>query len=94
MGFSRQEYWSGVPLPSPMTNLDSIKKQRHYFGNKVHIIKGLVFPLVMYECESWIIKKAECQRINAFQIMMLKKTLESPLENKEIKPVLSKGDQS
>ena len=47
----------------------------------------------MYECESWIIKKAECQRISALQIMVLKKTLESPLDYKETKPVNPKGDQ-
>ena len=44
-----------------MTNLDSIfKKQRHYFVNKVHLVKAMVFPVVMYGCESWTIKKAEC----------------------------------
>ena len=48
-----------------MTNLDSIlKKQKHYFANKVHLVK--VFPVVTSECESWTIKKAECQRIDAF----------------------------
>ena len=49
-----------------MTNLDSIlKKQRHYFANKVCLVKTIVFPEVMYGCESWTIKKAECQRIDA-----------------------------
>ena len=43
-----------------MTNLDSIKKQRHYSANKVHLVKAMVFPVVMYGCESWTIKKAEC----------------------------------
>ena len=43
-----------------MTNLESIlKKQRHYFANKVHLVKAMVFPVVMYGCESWTIKKAE-----------------------------------
>ena len=42
-----------------MTNLDSILKNRHYFGNKVHLVKAMVFPVVMYGCESWTIKKAE-----------------------------------
>ena len=42
-----------------MTNLDSIKKQRHYFANKVCLVKVLCFPVVLYECESWTIKKAE-----------------------------------
>ena len=40
-----------------------IKKQRHYFTNKVHLFKALVFPVVMYGCESWTIKKAECQKL-------------------------------
>ena len=45
-----------------------IKKQRHYFANKVCLIKAMVFPVVMYGCESWTIKKAECQRIDAFEL--------------------------
>ena len=43
-----------------------IKKQRHYFANKIHLVKAIVFPVVMYGCESWTIKKAECGRIHAF----------------------------
>ena len=54
----------------------------------------LVFPVVMYGCESWTIKKAECQRIAAFELVVLEKTLESPLDCKEIEPVSPKGDQS
>ena len=69
MGFSRQEYWSGVPLPSPMTNLDSILKSRDItLPTKVHLAKAMVFLVVMYECESWSIKKAEHQRIYAFEL--------------------------
>ena len=45
-----------------------IKKQRNYFANKVHLGKAVVFPVVMYGCESWSIKKAECQRIDVFQL--------------------------
>ena len=45
-----------------------LKKQRHYFANKVHLVKALVFPAVMYGCESWTIKKAECKRIDAFAL--------------------------
>ena len=61
MGFSRQEYWSGVPLPSPMTNLDSILKRRDFtLVTKVHLVKAIVFPVVTYGCEIWTIKKAEC----------------------------------
>jgi len=64
MGFSRQEYWSGVPLPSPMTNLDSILKNRDItLSTKVRLFKAMVFPVVMYGCESWTIKKAEHRRM-------------------------------
>ena len=71
-----------------MTNLDSIFKSRDItFPTKVHVVKALIFPIVMYRCESWTIKKAECQRINAFQTVVLGKALEIPLDCKEIKPV-------
>ena len=77
-----------------MTTLDSILKSTDItLRTKICIVRAVVFPVVMYECESWIIKKAECQRINAFQIMVLKKTLVSPLDCKEIKPVNPKGNQ-
>ena len=50
-----------------MTNIDRIlKKQRHYFAKKVRLVKDMVFPVVMYGCESWTIKKAEHHRIDAF----------------------------
>ena len=115
MGFSRQEYWSGVPLPSPMkvkresevaqlcptlsepidcsppgssihgifqarvlewgaitfsvTNLDSILKSRDItLPTKVHLVKAMVFPVVIYGCESWTIKKVEHRRIDAFEL--------------------------
>ena len=75
-----------------MTNLDSILKSRDItLPTKVHIVKIMVSPVVMYGCESWAIKKAEHQRINAFK---LEKTLESPLDSKEIQPVNPKGNQS
>ena len=52
-----------------MTNLDSILKSRDTtLSTKVHLVKAVVFPMVMYECESWTIKKAECQRIDAFEL--------------------------
>ena len=52
-----------------MTNLDSILKSRDItFQTKVCLVKTMVFPIVMYECESWTIKKAECQRIDAFEL--------------------------
>ena len=77
-----------------MTNLDSVLKSRDItLPTKVHIVKDMVFPVVMYRCENWTIKKAECQRIDAFKILILDKTLESPLDSKEIKPVNSEGNQ-
>ena len=61
-------------------------------ATKVHLVKAMVFPVVMHGCESWIIKKAEHQRIDAFELV-LEKTLGSPLDCKEIQPVHLKGDQ-
>ena len=55
-------------------------------------MKAMVFPVVMYRCESWTIRKTECQRIDAFELL-LEKTLESPLDCKEIKLVHPKGNQ-
>ena len=109
-----------------MTNLDSIFKSRDItLPTKVRLVKAMVFPVVMYGCESWTMKKAERRRIDAFELwcwrrllrvpwparrsnqsilkeispgcsleeLMLKKTLESPLDCKEIQPVHSEGDQ-
>ena len=76
-----------------MTNLDSILKSRDItLPTKVHLVMAMVFPVVMYGCESWTIKKAEHQRIDAFEL--LDKTLESPLDCKEIQPVHPRGDQA
>ena len=76
-----------------MTNLDSIFKSRDItLPSKVHLVKAMVFPVVMYGCESWTGKKAERRRIDAFELW-LEKTLESPLDCKEIQPVHSEGDQ-
>ena len=69
-----------------------IEKQRHHLLTKVYIVKGMVFALVMYRCERWIIKKAECWRIDVFELR-LEKTLKSLLNSKEIKPVNPKGNQ-
>ena len=78
-----------------MTKLDSIFKSRDItLPTKVCLVKALVFPVVMYGCESWTVKKAECQRIDAFELWFLEKTLESSLDCKEIQPVHSKGDHS
>ena len=77
-----------------MTNLDSILKSRYItLPTKVHRVKAMVFPVVMYGCESWTIKKAEHRRIDAFELWCWEKTLESPLDCKEIQPVHPKGDQ-
>ena len=76
-----------------MTKLDSILKSRDItLLTKVHLAKAMVFPVVMYGCESWTIKKSECQRIDAFELWCW--TLESPLDCKEIQPVHPKGNQS
>ena len=76
-----------------MTNLDSILKSRDItFPTKVHLVKAMVFPVVMYGCESWTIKKAECQRIDAFGLWWWRKFL-SPLDSKEFKLVNPKGNQ-
>ena len=76
-----------------MTNLDSILKSRDItLLTKVRLVKAMVFPVVMYGCESWTVKKAECRRIDAFELW-LEKTLESLLDCKEIHPVHSEGDQ-
>ena len=63
---------------------------------KVWLVKATVFPVVLYECDNWTIKKAERQRIDAFELrVVLEKTLEeTPLDCKEIKPVNPKGNQS
>ena len=77
-----------------MTNLDSIFKSRDItLPTKVYLVKAIVFPVVMYGCESWTVKKAEHQRIDVFWTVVLEKTLENPLDCKEIQPVHSKGDE-
>ena len=77
-----------------MTNLDSILKSRDItLPTKVRLIKAMVFPVVMYGCKSWTIKKAEHRRIDAFEVWCWR-TLESPLDCKEIQPVHPKGYQS
>ena len=64
-----------------MTNLDSVLKCKDItLPTKVCIVKAMVFPAVMYGCERWIIKKAECSGIDAFKTVVLEKTLESPLD--------------
>ena len=77
-----------------MTNLDSILQSKDItLPTKVHLVKAMVFPEVMYGCESWTIKKAERRRIDSSTVV-LEKTLESPLDCNEVQPVHPKGDQS
>ena len=78
--------------PCYMTNLDSILKNKGItLPTEVHVVKAMVFPGVMYGCESWIIKKTEPWRADAFELVY--KTLESPLDSSEIKPVNPKRNQ-
>ena len=78
-----------------MTNLDSILKSRDItLLTKIHIVKAMVFPVVMCRCESWTIKKAWVLKNWCFQIVVLEKTFESTLDCKEFKPVNPKGNQS
>ena len=77
-----------------MSNLDSILKSRDItLSTKVRLVKSMVFPVVMHGCDSGL-KKAEHRRIDAFELWCwMEKTLESPLDCKEIQPVHSEGDQ-
>ena len=78
-----------------MTNLDSIFKSRDStLPTKVRLVKAMVFPVVMYGCESWTVKKAERRRIDAFELWCWRRLLIFPLDCKEIQPVHPKGDQS
>ena len=77
-----------------MTNLDSVLRSRDItLPAKSHIVEAMVFPVVMYGRENWTIKKAECWRIDALELLVLEKTFESPLDSKEIKLVNPKGNQ-
>ena len=80
-----------------MTNLNSILKSRDItLSTKVHLVKVMVFPVVMFGRVSWTVKKAECQGIDAFELWCWRRLLRVPwIENcKEIQPVHPKGDQS
>ena len=77
-----------------MTNLDSILQRRDItLPTMVCLVKAMVFPVVMYRCESWTIKKAEQQRIDAFELWCWRR-LERLLDCKELQPVNPKGNQS
>ena len=76
-------------------NVDSILKGTDItLPTKVRLVKPMVFPVVMYGCERWTIKKAEHQRIDAFELWRWRRLFESPLDHKEIKPVCPKGNLS
>ena len=78
-----------------MTNLDSIFKSRDFtLPKNVCLDKAMVFPVVMYGCESWTVKKDEQQRIDAFELWCWRRLFESLWDCKEIQPVHPKGDQS
>ena len=78
-----------------MTNLDSILKSRDItLPTKVHLIKALVFPLVMYGCESWTLKKAKCRKIDAFELWCWRRLLRVPwtaVSNQAILKEISPG---
>ena len=77
-----------------MTSLDSALKSRDItLPTKVRLVKAMVFPVVMYGCEGWTVKKAERPKMDAFELWCWR-TLESPLDCKEIQPVHPKADQS
>ena len=77
-----------------MTKLDSVLKGRDItLPTKVHIVKPMVFPLVMYGCESWTIKNVELQRIDAFEVWCWRRLLRVPWDCKEIKSFNPKGNQ-
>ena len=74
-----------------MITLDRVLKSEGItLPTKVHLVKAMVFPVVMYGCEIWTIKKAECQRIDTFELWCWRRLF---LDCKEIKPVNSKGNQ-
>ena len=76
-----------------MTNLDSLFKSRDItLPTKVHLVKAMVFPVVMYGCESWTVKKAECQRIDAFELWCQRRLLRVPWTSRRSNQS-SEGDQ-
>ena len=78
-----------------MTNLDSILKSRDItLPTKVHLVKAMVLPVVMYGCESWTVKKAECRRIDAFELWCWRRLLRVPWTARRIQPVHPKRNQS
>ena len=76
MGFSRQEYWSGLPFPSPVDHV--LSDHIITLLRKVYLVKAMVFPVVTYGCESWTIKKAQHLRIDAFELWCWRRLLRVP----------------
>ena len=95
LGGSKNHCRWWLPLGrKPMPNLDSILKSRDItLPTKVLLVKDMVFLVVMYGCESWTIKKAEHQRIDAFELWCWIRLFESPSDCKKIQPVHPKGNQ-
>ena len=78
-----------------IVNLDGILKSRDIsLPTKVHLVKVMVFPVVMYGCESWTIKKAECRIIDAFEMWCWRTLFESPFDCKEIQSILKETSPS
>ena len=96
-GVTRSQPWNEETLAPWKKSYDQprqhIKKQRHTLPTKVSLVKVMVFPVVTYGCESWTIKKAECWKTDASELV-LEKTLESPLDCKETQPVNPRGNHS
>ena len=91
---SHEIKWCLLLKRKVMTNLDSVLKSRDItLPTKFHLVKAMVFPVVMYGCKRWTIKKAEHRRIDAFELRCWR-ILESPLDCKEIHSIHPKGDQS
>ena len=82
-----------LPLASPGKQDSTLKSRDIILLTKVHLVKAMAFPVVMYGYKSWTIKKAECQRIDAFELWCWKTLLESPLDCKKSKPVNPKEYQ-
>ena len=83
-----------LPGRKAMTNLDSILKSRHItLSTKVRLVKATIFPVVVYGCESWTIKKAERQTIDAFELWCWRRLLIVPWTARRVQPVHPKGDQ-
>ena len=81
-------------FPTEMCQRRLLKRTDVTWPRKVHIVQTIVLPVGVYRCECWTIKKAECQRIDAFELWYWRRLLESPLDYKEIKQVNFKGNQS